>query len=121
MIGYREHPEEYLNAMDAYFAPSLFEGLPVSMVEAQANGLSVIASDVISQEAALGPGYHPISLDAPITLWADALATAAAQSLTDPQKRAEGYEQVISSGFSIDSVVAQIESVYASSPNDQRR
>ena len=41
---------EYLNAMDIILMPSLFEGLPLSLIEQQANGLQCVVSDAISTE-----------------------------------------------------------------------
>jgi len=52
-LGVRKDVNRLLNAMDYMLMPSLFEGLPVSLVEAQANGLKVFASDKIAKETNL--------------------------------------------------------------------
>lgn len=52
-LGVRKDVNRLLNAMDYMVMPSLFEGLPVSLVEAQANGLKVFASDKIAKETNL--------------------------------------------------------------------
>ncbi len=39
---------QYMSAMDVFLMPSQWEGLPVVLVEAQANGLPCIISDVIT-------------------------------------------------------------------------
>ena len=41
---------KYLQAMDLFLFPSLYEGLPVVGIEAQAAGIWVLASDTISPE-----------------------------------------------------------------------
>ena len=42
---------DYLNAIDLIMMPSLFEGLPLTLVEQQANGLRCVVSDAITKEA----------------------------------------------------------------------
>ena len=52
-----------LSAMDVYVIPSLFEGLPLSLLEAQANGLPCLASDAVSRDAAISDQCHFLSLN----------------------------------------------------------
>ncbi|SHE81186.1 Glycosyltransferase involved in cell wall bisynthesis [Bacteroides luti] len=47
-LGLRDDTNELLQAMDCFVFPSLFEGLPVALVEAQTAGLLVVESDSIS-------------------------------------------------------------------------
>lgn len=42
--------EEYLSAMDIFVFPSLYEGLGIAVIEAEANGLQVFASNTIPQD-----------------------------------------------------------------------
>lgn len=51
ITGVQSDVGAYLSAMDFYLFPSLFEGLGLSLVEAQANGLNCIASTNVPQEA----------------------------------------------------------------------
>nr|WP_294528164.1 glycosyltransferase family 1 protein [uncultured Blautia sp.] len=51
--GVRSDVEDCLCAMDVFLFPSLFEGLPFTLVEAQANGLSCVISDKITREVVL--------------------------------------------------------------------
>lgn len=48
--GYQKQIKSYLDASDIMLQPSLFEGFPVSAIEAQANGLFCILSDRITKE-----------------------------------------------------------------------
>jgi glycosyltransferase involved in cell wall biosynthesis len=49
LLGVREDINRILQAFDVFVFPSLHEGLPVSLIEAQAAGLPCVISDVISQ------------------------------------------------------------------------
>lgn len=52
-LGKTTEVQKYLQAMDIFVLPSLHEGLPVVLVEAQATGLPCIVSDAVSHEADL--------------------------------------------------------------------
>ena len=52
-LGWQEHAEDYLQAMDVFCLPSRFEGLAISAVEAQASGLPCLVSDAIDMGTAL--------------------------------------------------------------------
>ena len=73
----------YLNAMDVFAMPSVFEGLPVAAVEAQAAGLPVILSDVISRETDLTGNVTFLSLDAGCEKWADSILEASKRKRED--------------------------------------
>lgn len=50
LVGEVSNPSDYYSAMDVFLLPSLFEGLPMVGIEAQANGLPAIFSDTTSKE-----------------------------------------------------------------------
>lgn len=50
MPGLVDNIEDYLSAMDAIVMPSLYEGLPLAMIEEQANGLFCFVADTITKE-----------------------------------------------------------------------
>lgn len=71
MTGLVSNPQDYLQAMDVFVLPSLYEGLPVVGVEAQASGLPCVFSDVITREVDLLEGYNLyLSLDTSVDIWA---------------------------------------------------
>lgn len=62
MVGSKTNTEDYYQAMDVFVFPSLWEGLPVSVVEAQANGLPCLLSDTITRDVDLTDlvSYFPL-------------------------------------------------------------
>ena len=57
--------------MDYFVFPSRFEGLPGTVVEAQAAGLKCIISDKITQEVGFSELVHYESIERTEELWAD--------------------------------------------------
>jgi glycosyltransferase involved in cell wall biosynthesis len=61
-------------AMDCFLFPSLYEGFPLALVEAQAAGLPCVLSDAVSEEADLMPEQiWRLSLANPAKEWARAI------------------------------------------------
>lgn len=70
LLGVRKDTNRLYQAMDIFLMPSLFEGLPISGIEAQAAGLKCIFSNTITVEVALTKNTEFISLDAEAKEWA---------------------------------------------------
>ena len=64
---------EYLMAMDKLIFPSLFEGMPNIVIEAQATGLPCYVSSAITKEAKITNLVKYISLTEKITNWAETI------------------------------------------------
>ena len=63
MLGVREDINELYSMLDTFFMPSLYEGLPVSCVEAQATGLHCVYSTDVPRESDItGTGILSTSL-----------------------------------------------------------
>ena len=70
-LGLRNDVNLIMQGMDFFLFPSLFEGLPVSFVEAQSSGLQCVISDKIPAEAILIPeNVTVISLKKSAKYWA---------------------------------------------------
>ena len=81
-LGAREDVPQLLLAMDCFVFPSLHEGLPVTLVEAQATGLPILASDAITDEVCITPLVHRTPLTCSHQEWAKK-ALALAQEFTN--------------------------------------
>lgn len=100
MIGEVPNPADYYAAMDVLLMPSLYEGLPFTLVEAQACGLPALVSDTVAHEACLSDrvSYLPLSLGD--QAWCQAIPAR----LTDEQRRL-GTTTVIQAGFDQQSAI----------------
>lgn len=98
--GLQRDTAAYYDAMDAFLLPSLFEGLPVTLVEAQAAGLPCFVSDTVDVTSGFCSGVQFLPLNnAPA--WADALlATPLTRNpQATRQVRAAGYDIVNTARF----------------------
>lgn len=69
-LGVREDIKEILWAMDVFVFPSLYEGLSVVAIEAQAAGVPVLAADTLSDETKITECLHFYPLNASPHDWA---------------------------------------------------
>lgn len=76
LAGVREDINKLYSVMDVFFMPSLYEGLPVSAVEAQAAGLPCMYSDNVPRETDITGTGTFLSLDADIDKWTKTLENA---------------------------------------------
>ena len=104
-LGVRRDAERLYSAMDVFCLPSFYEGLPVVMVEALANGLSCVVSDQVTRELNEFR-VTQLPLDATPARWAQAL-------LESP--RAETAPETLIERFDIRTTAKQLEAFYLAS------
>lgn len=68
--GIRQDIPDLLQAMDVFLFPSIWEGLPVTLIEAQASGLKCIISDTISKQSCVTDLVEFVSLSESPEEWA---------------------------------------------------
>jgi len=108
LYGVSSEISNWLSAMDVYVMPSLTEGLPIGAVEAQANGLTCILSDCISNDIDIADVIH-IPIDKGIKPWMDTLAGFKRKNA---EQRLAGARKVIDAGFDISSTRDYILKLY---------
>ena len=74
--GLRSDVNKLLQAMDVFLFPSLYEGLPLSIVEAQAAGLPCLISDKVPIECKKTDLVRQIPLEESSEIWADSVLAA---------------------------------------------
>ena len=106
-LGVRSDVADIMQAMDVFVLPSLYEGLPVTMVEAQAAGLPCIISDKVPPECILTDGLVDIMpLSASPEAWAEKILEKRAVPRTD--RRAE----IAAHGFDITTEAVKLQEFY---------
>lgn len=68
--GRRTDIPDMMNAMDVFLFPSLWEGLPLSVLEALSSGLPVFLSNSITKEICVSSNVYPLSLESSAEIWA---------------------------------------------------
>ena len=68
--GVRSDVNDLMQGMDVFLFPSLYEGLPVTMVEAQASGLKCIISDKVPLECKMTENVVVVKLEESPQKWA---------------------------------------------------
>ncbi|GEL38639.1 glycosyltransferase [Lacticaseibacillus paracasei subsp. tolerans DSM 20258] len=106
--GYQENVPEYLNAIDEIIFPSFYEGLPISLVEAQANGVPVLYSDRITNEIDLLISSRSFSLNDDDLK----IAHAAVSAISKNGSRDNAVAVLENAGYSLDTVIADLNSFY---------
>ncbi|OWV21874.1 glycosyltransferase family 1 protein [Fibrobacter sp. UWB3] len=91
--GLRSDVHKMMSAFDVFLFPSLYEGLPVTLVEAQAAGLPVVCSDVITSEISITNSITFLPLENEDE-WSDNL-------LKHSKKFDNQYELILQNGYDI--------------------
>lgn len=112
-LGVRSDISDLLQAFDIFVMPSLFEGLPVSLVEAQAAGLPILATDVISHDTIMTSDFHYMSLNKPAEEWANKI-----DEILSSYNRKDTSESIVKKGFAINTTVSYLSNLYLRSIGD---
>lgn len=112
LLGARSDVSQLMmNVMDVFLLPSLYEGLPVVLIEAQAAGLPCVISDVVTPEADIVPLLmRRLSLSDPPSRWADMLLAAYHQRGRVPQRQA--LDDVCRSPYDLRHALPDLERLY---------
>lgn len=104
--GVRQDINELLQAIDIFVFPSLYEGLPVTVIEAQAAGLPCLISDTITDEVCITPLVNRLSINDNAKVWAEKI------NLFKKYKREDFSKDIEHKGYDISTSVSNLEEFY---------
>lgn len=107
-LGVTDRVADYLQAMDVFVLPSVFEGLGIAAIEAQAADLPVVCSDAIPDEARVTPRFLSLPLYESAGKWSERIleeADAAGQ-------RADRASEIRNAGYDIADSAKTLQQIY---------
>ncbi|SFD07622.1 glycosyltransferase family 1 protein [Algibacter pectinivorans] len=110
-LGVRTDIPELCQMMDVFVFPSFYEGLPVTLIEAQAASLKIIASNSITNEVSLTNNIKFLSIEEPAEVWAQHILDL------DASKKIDQSSFIINGNYDIISNTKQIELFYLEQNN----
>lgn len=106
-LGARDDVCRLLNAFDVFVLTSLFEGLPIVLLEAQCNGLHCVASDSITKEVNVSDGVDYLSLSESAGVWSSKILSSAVRTDKDT-----AVKNIRNNGYDIDTEAQKLMGFY---------
>ena len=108
-LGLRDDVARLMQGFDLLAFPSLHEGIPLTLIEAQASGLPVLVSDKVSAEALVLPNCVQMALSESAGAWAMKVCELASDG------RAAGcVDALAAAGYEINSSAEKLQEFYLS-------
>lgn len=105
-LGFRSDRERIMQAMDSFLFPSLYEGLSVVLIEAQASGMPVFVSDSTTTEVSYSPYIKFLSLKQSAQEWAQEIVKRGTV------ERKDMSEAIQNAGFEINGMIDNLYKLY---------
>ena len=114
LAGLRSDIPDVLQAMDIFLFPSIYEGMPLSVVEAQASGLPCIVSDAVTKLINIGEDVVQLSLNKGTDYWAEYLSNVNYQ-LSRQERCERNIELITQAGYNIETEAENLMKIYENS------
>ena len=99
---------DLMQGMDMFLFPSLYEGLSIVTIEAQASGLLLVASDSISPEHKVTDLVHFLKLEKGAEFWAQEILGI----MKNQADRRDMSAEILSAGYEIKQAANELENFY---------
>ncbi len=114
-MGLRTDVPDLMLAMDVFFLPSLYEGLPVAAVEAQASGLPVVTSTGVTPETDITGNVTFLDLTQGPAVWASKVI-----DVCKSFERRDMTEYIRKNGYDITETAAWLQEFYLKKHYEQQ-
>lgn len=106
-LGSRTDVQNLLQTFDIFVFPSFFEGIPMALIEAQAVGVPVIASDAINHDVKINDNCFFVSLDSTNEEWINLIMNSINNHIKD-----KGFINVSKSTYNIEKSINMLRKIY---------
>lgn len=106
-LGIRDDVNCWMQAMDVFVFPSRWEGLPVTLIEAQASGLHCVVSKNISGEVVINFNQMCMLSLSDTKNWIKKIC-----NIYFNADREQGYEKIQNAGYNINFAVRRLKNIY---------
>lgn len=107
-LGLRDDIPELLQCFDIFLFPSLYEGLPVTLVEAQASGLRIVTSTTVTKEVNISGLITYVDLKNSESHWAEIVLSKMNYI------RKDTFNLILTAGYDIKSNAKALQEFYLS-------
>lgn len=108
--GVIENVSDYLSAFDIMLLPSLYEGLPLVVIEWQIAGLPCIVSDTVTKECAITSLVKFESVKKEPEVWANEVVNLILQDRNDSKEII--FNEIKTAGYDIESGAERLKKIY---------
>ncbi len=109
-LGSRSDVPELLQAGDIFVFPSLYEGFPGAVLEAEASGLPCILSDTITDQVCLCKNVKSLSLKKSAKIWSETILMF--KDCNDNRKKLQENYKLVDEGYDIHSLSEKMTKFY---------
>lgn len=113
-LGNHKNIADYYQAMDYFVYPSRYEGMPGTIVEAQASGLPCLMSDTICREVIATDLVETMSIEKEPKVWAEVLQRRIDALVSKQENRKKYAAKMAAAGFDVQAQAERMMRFYES-------